>query len=173
MTVFNVGQQQVHNSPTSQDHRRPVESSLSSGTSSSTSSSSNVFGAGQFIMRLAAYDVDSGDNAVVSYSIAHGNERGVFAVVADTGVLTVSPAGPGLDRLSAGSGPAGGSGTAVYRLVVAATDSGKPQNRSTFADLEVRIMIVDRMEGFTDPQTDAGELTTLRISRNWKSTEDP
>ena len=81
---------------------------------------------GALITRLDASDPDEGLNAELEYALEYGNDEGTFEIDRHTGALTVAARG-GLDR----SRP-------VYRLVVSATDRGKPPLR-TVADLEIRV----------------------------------
>jgi hypothetical protein len=86
-------------------------------------------GSGMLVARLVATDADEGPNAELTYSIAHGNEEGVFNVDPTTGVITVSSTGPGLDIERH-----------AYRLIVSVTDHGSPR-LAAVADLDVVVVV--------------------------------
>jgi len=74
------------------------------------------------VCRLEAMDADEGDNARVTYSLSHGNEKALFHVDERTGALTTTRRLPPIQT--------------VYRLLITARDSGSPA-RLTLLDVDV------------------------------------
>ena len=86
---------------------------------------SNRMPAGHLVTRVQAKDMDDGVNAALSYSLAKGNDRGLFEIDQDTGVITVASDLHQMDQQN-------------FDLIIMTTDKGDPQ-RSANADLVIYV----------------------------------
>lgn len=105
---------------------------------------------GAFITQIDAFDADIGDNAKLSYVIEEGNEKRLFLLNINTGVLSMAQVyevEEGVDE--------------TYTLVIAVHDGGVPQ-RSERCDLNVIIKYSNETMSVSAP-VGAGSNTNMVI----------
>lgn len=135
---------------------------------------------GTEVVRVRAVDRDDGNNASVTYSLLTGRDsdgNGVFAVDPVTGVIRTRAVLDHEDR-------------AIYRLAVAATDSGKPprqtvrllrvevldlnDNRPTFTSSSLVFRVSkEQMRGQTDALADRNALAFYTDGQSCANTNTP
>jgi len=75
-----------------------------------------------YARRLEATDADEGDNARVTYSLSHGNDKALFHVDERTGAVTTTRRLPPIQT--------------KYRLLMSARDAGSP-GQVTLLDVDI------------------------------------